>query len=333
MLDKERQAHRSTKHTFETYQKTTQHTTRTLTQQEARVIELENSRQHDRKKIATLESSFKEQLTDRNNLLLALWNRLSALCGSDWAHNNSLINGRALPSLEAVATMLPGFSKNLLAAVKTIETLVRDFEARVKDLDKRLWKEYQSLENKFELQTSKVHRLETMTRSSIPAAANDSRAEIAKLRDINRALKTEVSSLRAANEVRDNMYEPRGSPAPAVPTGPRNSSTDGRRTATMTRSISGSVLETPRPQTDRGPVSRSSTMTRVDQMLSPDDKGSDPRWQVRLKELETKLKAEREARKMDRSSAQQRLREKDRENADLAAEIERGRVRHQMASE
>jgi chromosome segregation ATPase len=114
MLDKERQTHRNTKHQFETFQKTHTHTTRTLSQQESRILELETSRQQDRRKIATLENNFKEQMNERNNLLLALWNRLSALCGSDWAHNNSLINGRALPSMEAVTNMLPGFSKIFL---------------------------------------------------------------------------------------------------------------------------------------------------------------------------------------------------------------------------
>jgi hypothetical protein len=56
----------------------------------------------------------------------------------------------------------------------------------------------------------------------------------------------------------------------------------------------------------------------------------DLRWQIRLQELEYKLKAEREARKLDRSSAMQRLEEKSRENAELAAEVERNKVRGQM---
>jgi len=224
--------------------------------------------------------------------------------------------------------MLPGFSKNLLAAVKTIETLINDFSSRVKDLDKRLWKEYQNLEHKFELQTKKVDRLETIARSSIPGAASDSRAEISKLKDINRLLKTEISSLRAANEVREGIYgsDPSGSPAPSVPTGPRNKLTDKSRTTTMTRSNT-QVVEA----LDRASLSRSNPATRAEQILLPGDDGrSDPKWQVRLKELESKLKAEREARKMDRNSAQQRLREKDRENAELAAEVERGRVRTEM---
>ena len=56
----------------------------------------------------------------------------------------------------------------------------------------------------------------------------------------------------------------------------------------------------------------------------------DMRWQLRLQELEYKLKAEREARLVDRSSARQRLEEKDRENANLLAQVERNKVRQEM---
>lgn len=323
MLDKERQTHRLTKNQYETSQKTSSHTTRTLSQQESRVLELEASRQQDRRKIAQLENSFKEQLTERNNLLLGLWGRLSSLCGTDWSHNNSLINGRALPSLEAVSTMFPGFSKNLLAAVKTIETLVGDFRGRVKDLDRRLWKEYSTLENRFEIQTKKLDRLETLARSAVPFNSMDSRAEVVKLKDLNRTLRTEISTLKAANEVRAGVYEASTSPSPSIPTGPRRR-IDNSRSSTMTRHSSASNGDAvARTESSRSGAT-SNAMSRLE---GDEDYKPDLRWQVRLQELEYKLKAEREARKLDRTSAAQRLREKDRENKELMEQMERGRAR------
>lgn len=319
MLDKERQTHRLTKNQYETSQKTSSHTTRTLSQQESRVLELETSRQQDRRKIAQLENNFKEQLTERNNLLLGIWVRLASLCGTDWSHNNSLINGRALPSLEAVSTMFSGFSKNLLAAVKTIETLVGDFRGRVKDLDRRLWKEYSTLENRFEMQTKKLDRLETMARSAVPFNTMDSRAEVVKLKDLNRTLKTEISTLKAANEVRTGVYESSPSPSPSIHTVPRRR-IDNSRSSTMSRQSSSSTADT----IVRAESSRSNAMSRLE---GEDDYKPDLRWQVRLQELEYKLKAEREARKLDRTSAAQRLREKDRENKELVEQMEREKVR------
>ena len=332
MLDKERQAHRNTKHQYETFQKTQQHTTRTLSQQESRVLELETSRQQDRRKLVTLENTFKDQLNERNNLLLALWNRLSALCGTDWAHNNSLINGRALPSLEAVTNMLPGFSKNLLAAVKTIETLVGDFKSRIRSVEKDLWKEYQTLESNLELRTKRLDRLETMARSAIPGVTGDGKAEIAKLKDINKALKTEISALRAANDVRAGVYGNDPSPSPSVPTGPRHKVVDKTRTSTLTRTHSASAVESFDRALDSRSGSRAGSTEKgvAQSSLGDQEYQPDLRWQVRLQELEYKLKAEREARKLDRNSARQRLEEKSRENAELAAEVERSRVRGQM---
>jgi hypothetical protein len=330
MLDKERLSHRNTKHQFETFQKTQQHTTRTLSQQESRVLELETSRQNDRRKIATLENNFKDQMTERNNLLLAIWNRLSALCGSDWAHNNSLINGRALPSLEAVTTMLPGFSKNLLNAVKTIEALVGDFRSRIRTVEKDLWKEYHTLESNLELRTKRLDRLETMARSAIPGVNGDGRAEISKLRDLNKQLKGEISTLRAAHDVRAGNYNDAPSPSPSVPTGPRHKTVEkSSRTSTLTRHQSASAVET----FDRVSNSRSgSSMGRGESTTGGGNDFPDLRWQARLKELEYKLKAEREARMIDREGARRRLEEASRENEALAKEVERSRVRNEMTT-
>lgn len=336
MLDKERQAHRTTKHQFETFQKTQQHTTRTLTQQESRVLELETSRLNDRRKLAALENQFKDQMTERNNLLLQLWNRLSALCGSDWAHNNSLINGRALPSLETVTNMLPGFSKNLLNAVKTIETLISDFRSRIRNVEKDLWKEYHTLEGNLELRTKRLDRLETLSRSAIPGMTADGRAEISKLRDVNKLLRGEVSALRAANDVLTGNVNDAPSPSPSVPTGPRHKNSDKpSRSSTLTRHSSASVVET--LGGDRVSVSRSgsSSMARPETHAggtgnSGQAEFPDLRWQARLKELEYKLKAEREARMIDREGARRRLEEASRENEALVKEVERTRIRGEM---
>ncbi len=337
ILDKERQAHRNTKHSFETFQKTQQHTTRTITQQESRVLELEAGRQTDRRKISNLEALVKDQVGERNQLLLTLWTRLSVICGSDWAHNNSLINGRALPSPESISTMLPGFSKNLLAAVKTIETLISDFRVRIRSVEKDLWKEYQTLEANLETRSKRLDRLETIARSAIPGLSGSAGAELTKLRDANRVLKQEVSTLRAANLVRSGIYD--GSPAPAVPTGPRekdgganvNRHTQIReksksRTSTMTRRQS-STHGVERDQTFTSSIPLPTNAPGSPASHTDGEYRPDLRWQIRLQELEYKLKAEREARLTDRSSARQRLEEKSRENEELAKEVERGRVR------
>ncbi|KAL1899293.1 hypothetical protein Cpir12675_001486 [Ceratocystis pirilliformis] len=251
LLEKERQAHRNTKNAYETFQNTHHHVARTASAMEARIQELEITRSGDKKKIATLEASFKEQVTERNNLLLILWTRLSGLCGTDWAMNNSLINGRALPSVESISTMLPGFSKNLLNAVKTTESMMTKFSARIKSVERDLWREYQALENNLEGRIKKLDRLEMLVRNGIannsipPGLASMGAVEMqnryARLEEAYRQLKVENTTLRTATEVRARVGAGPGtaytggsaetaaqvaeiiggSPSPGIPTGPR----------------------------------------------------------------------------------------------------------------
>ncbi|KAI0838567.1 hypothetical protein F5Y06DRAFT_49391 [Hypoxylon sp. FL0890] len=349
MLDKERQAHRNTKNQFETFQRTHQHVSRTVTSQDSRILELETARATDKKKIAQLEASFKEQLNERNNLLLVLWTRLSALCGTDWAHDNSLINGRALPSLESVSTMLPGFAKNLMGAVKTIETIVGNFQSRVKSVERELWKEYQSLENSLEAKSKKLERLETIVRTGIAAGNFDAQTKISQLETAYRALKIENATLQRANDARtrgagwtgpkkassNGSHEDiidGGSPAPSVPTGPH------RRDSKIPRSKT-THLE---PTTSSDSKSRASSMSRSASTMGAAElerlgtsngenasgkNGPDNAWMFRLRELEYKLKQEREARHMDRAAARQRIQDSERQNSELAAELVRAKRR------
>ncbi|KAK1753543.1 hypothetical protein QBC47DRAFT_347525 [Echria macrotheca] len=371
MLDKERQAHRNSKHQFETFQKTHQHVTRTVSSQDARILELEATKAQDKKRIAQLEANFKDQLTERNNLLLILWTRLSSLCGSDWAHDNSLINGRALPSLEAVATMLPGFSKNLLAAVKTIETMVGSFQGKIKSVEKDLWREYQTLEGHLELRTKKLERLEAIVRNNIAAGnlgGGEMQNRLARLEEAYRQLKVENHTLRTAAEVRARTAyahtgDPNGivdnssgggSPSPSIPTGPKAKDRASRipksgsrgsslgRSSTMTRNSSSHRVnlaaeelglvepeerhETPPPP----PTAQSQSGPHPPQSSSGSGGGGgtmDSKWMLRLRDLEYKLKAEREGRLLDRGEAIKRITASESENLALRENLEREKRR------
>ncbi|KFY92299.1 hypothetical protein V498_05051, partial [Pseudogymnoascus sp. VKM F-4517 (FW-2822)] len=320
MLDKERQSHRNSKHQHETFLKTHNHTTRTVGQQETRVAQLEAALQGDRKKLAQLENSFREQLNERNNLLLTMWNRLSGICGSDWAHGNSLINGRALPSLEAVGTMLPGFAKNLLASTKKIEAIIAGFKTRVRTIERDLARDFSSLENTLEARTKKLDRLEGMVRSASMNSSTDQRAEIVRLQDMNRLLRVDIQALRSATSRKSHyeVLEP-GSPAPSIPTGPRTKALTRHAAAAAATAASREGADAAVPE--RAGSSAGSTR-------AGGGGGEDSEWWVfRLKELERRLKAEREARLLDRSGARKRLEEGERRNEELRAEVERGRIR------
>lgn len=396
MLAKEQGLHRNTKHQFETYQKTQQHVHGSMSSAELRIKELETSKSQDKQRLFKLETSLKDQLNERNSLLLVLWTRLSSLCGTDWAHDNSLINGRALPSLEAVATMLPGFSKNLLAAVKTIESIVGKFQDRVKSVERELWKEYQHLEEGLDKRIKKLDKLESIVRNGVAtgsigvsgavsqAILEEQRSRFTRLEDAYRQLKVENATLRTANEVRaQTMLDPNladkqkfdtggGSPSPSIPTGPRDrdrpsrsterhdrsrqssrnhggpsvtsssSSThrrdrDASRPSTMARSrteneVVPTTTDLLRESYDPGPASAGTATGQITGPFSPGaPSDADIKWMHRLKDLEGKLKAEREGRRLDRSEASRKI--VDLEQVALQAQAREARIERRKKME
>ncbi|EGC42877.1 anucleate primary sterigmata protein B [Histoplasma capsulatum var. duboisii H88] len=210
LLERERQAHRADKHSFEQALKSHHQASRTISQNNSRISDLEAARNQDRKRFSTLEQQYKDQLSERNAMFLTIWKRLSAMCGPDWAHSNSLINGN-LPSQEVIGNMLfwPGFSRNLLLALKTVETHIGGFKARIKSVERDLTKEYQNLEHSLNIRFKKLERMEELVqnlKSSQPqhrsTPPNSSSAEISKLRGENRLLKAELNLLQSHSRAR-----------------------------------------------------------------------------------------------------------------------------------
>ncbi|KAL8706838.1 MAG: hypothetical protein Q9225_007902, partial [Loekoesia sp. 1 TL-2023] len=195
LLDRERQGRRQDKAQHEQWQRTHQHTSRTVSQKDIRISELESAKQSDRKKLQALESQLKDQLHERNNLLLTLWSRLSATCGPDWQHQNSLINGR-VATLEVVSSMLPAFSRTLLLAVQHIEGIMVTFKTRVRAIERDLQNQYRTLEENLNDRTRKLENLENTVQSNRIQGTFTAAPEIAKLRGENRLLKSEIAVLQ-----------------------------------------------------------------------------------------------------------------------------------------
>lgn len=259
---------------------------------------------------------------------MLLWQKLSALCGREWANSNTLIDRQVLPSLEVVATRLPGFSKNLLAAVKAIDAMISSFQTKIKSVERDLYREYQTLENNLEVRTKKLDRLETMVRNSIASgslAPQDVQKKLSRLEEACRQLKVENATLRTASDVRaraaytsttsSNAAEAlvpssHGSPSPSIPRGPNDR--DRSR-------------EKPRSSVTRG--STSSGSMGLGLAMGEDGGGgggmNDNRWLFRLRDMESKLKMEREARNQDRQAARHRLGGLELENRDLREKMRR----------
>jgi hypothetical protein len=381
-LEKERAARRADRNHFDQMQRSQQSLTRTIQQNDTRAMELEQARNVDRRKYTAAETQYSTQLLERNNLLLALWNRLSTLCGADFMQKNSLV-GDQLPSVEVIARNLTGFSRNINLAVRTVEVLVGGFRTRIRDVEKSLMKDFQTLEHAIDVRTKRIDHLEktvaqqtrerleagppvslpppstdrqrSVSRSSSRSGHTSRSEEISKLKNENKLLKAELQFARGTSPTRSHSH--RGSVDSAnsvegripgvtsqIPRSPqhiggipqRDSSNRASMTATLMRHHSTSAVEALQAQQSQresyqsnlqgvieSPTRRSSMQpsTIQSQPLQP----SEQRWIHRLKELERRLKAEREARLLDRSGARKRLEEGRLENEQLRLELERER--------
>lgn len=328
LLEKERVAHRNTKSQYESFQKTHQHLTRTASTQDVRINELEATRGQDRRKLAMLEQTAREQLLERNELLLLLWHKLSNLCGREWANNNTLVDRQVVPTLEVIASRLPGFSKNLLAAVKTIEGMFAALQTKIKAVEKDLYREYQALENNLDVRIKKLDRLETMVRNSVATgslSSHEAANRMVRLEEAYRQLKVENATLRTANDVRARAAHQTpgsdvgaGSPSPVPPRGAgdrsHSSASKGRASSTARAPSSSGI-----------PVSSSRTGLGLLDASGSDGSATnnDNRWLLRLRDMEYKLKMEREGRNQDRQAARQRLGGLENENRDLRDKVRR----------
>jgi hypothetical protein len=292
------------------------------------VLELETLRSQDRQRLHGLEKQYKEQLLERNNLLYALWNRLSTLCGAEWCRNNALVNGE-LTSMELISKNIQGFNKNIILAVKTVEGIIGGFKIRIRAMEKDLIRDYQTLEHTLDVRVRRLDQLEKLVQaqrqsmsigrpSTVRGGLVDvNSTEVTKLRTENKTLRTEVQTLRAITSTTQSGNDVILSRSPSR-TGSPTSTKRASMAQTLLRAQSASVVEQLQHQQPGHPYPASVP-------LQP----SEQKWIHRLKELERRLKAEREARLLDRSGARKRLEQKVEENADLRAMLEKERERNE----
>lgn len=225
-----------------------------------------------------------------------------------------------------------------MAAVKTIETMISSFQTKIKSVEKDLYREYQTLENNLEVRTKKLDRLETMVRNSIATGSigsSDSQ-RVARLEEAYRQLKVENTTLRTANDVRaraaysgaattDALVPSAhggGSPSPSIPRGPGDRDRDRSRSkdksgrnATLTRAATSSGI----PGSSVGGLG----LRDMAALSEESSANNDNRWLFRLRDMEYKLKMEREGRNQDRHAARQRLGGLEMENRDLREKMRR----------
>ncbi|KAK0311675.1 hypothetical protein LTR82_014204 [Friedmanniomyces endolithicus] len=397
LLDKER-SHR--RHDMEQFEKSSRGQAthmREIAHHQSRVLELETAYSQDKRKMSALEQQFRDQLSERNNLLLALWNRLSTLCGQEWAQAHSQVNGEN-PSADVIQRNMTPFTKNVLAAVKTIEALIGSFKVRIRGIEKDLWRDYSTIEHNLDIRVRRMDALEAAVLDTQRAIAEKSAALEAEKQQLQQQQQSRPSAMRSMSsksmmknndelnklksEVKTLKAElkfHRQHPSPMAQQMINNQTNLGpehaRRQSNGAGSVSNIGAGKSAPSPARAMVAQllrhHSTSAVEQQLQSPGSRGgghydggaseegssmrtdlprpsqlqsqqhqpivlatppiqpSEQRWVHRLKELERRLKAEREARLLDRRGARQRLEEGRLENEELRGMLEREKGRRE----
>ncbi|EAQ92134.1 hypothetical protein CHGG_00369 [Chaetomium globosum CBS 148.51] len=206
-------------------------------------------------------------------------------------------------------------------------------QSKIKVVEKDLWREYQTLESHLEQRTKKLDRLEAIVRNSIVTgqitphshSLTETQARLVRLEDAYRQLKVENHTLRAAAEARRAAYAAAdhnggldspggGSPSPSVPTGPKAKASASKIPKSgSSNTTSNTAVNTSGGGSGSGSGSGGAVV--------------DTKWMLRLRDLEYKLKAEREGRIMDRGEAMKLINASENENAALRGDLEKERER------
>ncbi|KAH0269126.1 hypothetical protein KCU91_g8935, partial [Aureobasidium melanogenum] len=325
MLEKERSLRRKDLHQFEQSQRGNSTNARMMAQHESRALDLETARSQDRRKMLQLEQQYRDQLVERNQLLFNLWTKLSNLCGNAWASHHSSVNGDPT-SIDSISRNLQPFTHNILSAIKTIETLMSNCKAQIRSVEKNLRKDYQVLEQNLDVRVKKMEFLERAVKeaqSAIEVQAQES-AQLRSQQKMNRSSKTSIEEVaKLKQEIKILKAEIRFHKSAAEKTTGKDAAerkdTSNQLTprASMANSLlrhhSSSAIEVLQGQNQPPTTAKNPSIVIATPPIQP----SEQRWIHRLKELERRLKAEREGRLLDRKGARQRLEERDSQLEDL----------------
>ncbi|KAG9841699.1 SMAD/FHA domain-containing protein, partial [Aureobasidium melanogenum] len=209
-------------------------------------------------------------------------------------------------------------------------------KAQIRSVEKNLRKDYQVLEQNLDVRVKKMEFLERAVKdaqSAIEVQAQES-AQLRSQQNMNRSSKTSIEeTAKLKQEIKILKAEIRFHKSAAEKTTGKDAAdrkdTSNQLTprASMANSLlrhhSSSAIEVLQGQNQPPATAKNPSIVIATPPIQP----SEQRWIHRLKELERRLKAEREGRLLDRKGARQRLEERDSQLEDLRGMLERERDR------
>ncbi|KAF8519037.1 hypothetical protein BU17DRAFT_48221, partial [Hysterangium stoloniferum] len=243
-----------------------------------------------------------DQLTERNTLLLTIYQYMEKILGVDRISKKSGSETKPFTNFNV-------FHDNLISKLKALSQIQLDFDKRAKDAEARLMEQYQGVKKRLDNYSKQIDNFEKVVKSALENKHTWRRKYMAKegeleaLKATNTTLSSQLTSIKASPTSKD--AELRAATAKFM-----NSE---RRIVNCQNQLA---------------TAEEANAHLVEKHLAAEQK-----WEARVKEYETRLKTAEEKIKRERQGAKERIAELDSHVKTLQKQIEQARRHGAQLSE
>ncbi|KAJ4481061.1 hypothetical protein J3R30DRAFT_3463923 [Lentinula aciculospora] len=265
-----------------------------------RVTELEMRLSKDQRSLLSAESQYRDQLTERNTLLLTIYQYMDKILGVDKTPKKG---GQAETK---PYTNFGVFHDNLITRLKALSQIQMDFEKRCKEIEGRCIEKMNDMKKQLDNRWKQVDKFEAgvkafgETKTTWRRKYNAKEGELEALKTTNAELSAQLTSTRRPGQT-DSM-EIRSLSARAATAERRLNNAQNQLLATEEKIAS----------------------------MSQKTVAADSKWEARVKEYESRLKAAEERVKRERQGGKERVNELENQLKSLQRQLELAQKRSQQ---
>ncbi|KIK25320.1 hypothetical protein PISMIDRAFT_642324 [Pisolithus microcarpus 441] len=236
----------------------------------ARAIDLEARLSKDQKQLLNAEAQYRDQLTERNTLLLTIYQYMDKILGVDRTPAKPFTNFSV-------------FHDNLITRLKALSQIQLDFEKHVKGAEARFTERLNEMRKQLDMRWKQIDKFESSVKAYAEAKATWRRKYMTKEGELE-ALKVTNSEL-----------------VQQLATSRRPAQSDSQETRTL---LSRAVNAEKRLN-----VVQNQLLQTEEKIVAMNQKTSttDAKWEARVKEYEARLKAAEEKYKRERQGNKERM--------------------------
>ncbi|KAH9842418.1 uncharacterized protein C8Q71DRAFT_719987 [Rhodofomes roseus] len=274
-----------------------------VVQFKTKIAELEQRLAKDQRSLLSAEAQYRDQLTERNTLLLTIYQYMDKILGVDKTPKK---NGQAETK---PFTNFGVFHDNLISRLKQLSEIQGLFDKRVKDAESKYAEKLSDMRKQLDFRWKQIDKFETSLKT-VAEAKTSWRKKLSAREGEVEALKTTVSELQAQLV---SIRKPGQGDSMEVRALAARANNAERRITNLQNQL---LLSEER-------------LTTMNQKTVT----ADSKWEVRVKEYETRLKKAEEAVKRERQGAKERVYELETQLKTLQRQLELENKRNQRLQE